>query len=174
MKLRKQQLLRVVAFAMLIVLAAFSAAVINSGLSYIQAASEPLNSLPSMDVYYMGLEAGVRLPAEFIRLDKYDWRFMFWTRSGGGKDLEIWREIKEDGWIPPNTPIDFSFSFKPKSVRTFILAGELVEGVNEFEEIPSDNLIGPDVPGIYTIRVEANWGAGKDVAYYIKVQVPPW
>lgn len=168
MKLRSKQIKRVLLLILLIVLAAAVSAVILNGLSYMQSLNEPLHALPSMDVYYKGIEDGARLPAEYIRMDKFDWRFMFWKRSGGGKDLEAWREIENGGWIPPYADIDLAFSFKPQSVRTYIMAGE-----SEFVEMPMD-LTGPSVPGTYTLRVEANWGEGRDITYYVKVRVPDW
>lgn len=168
MKLRSQQIIRVVAFVLLIVLAAFGSYIILNALSFVQSFESPVNALPSMDVYYRGIEDGARLPTEYIRMDKYDWRFLFWQREGGGKDLEAWREIPNGGWIPPNADIDLFFSAEPKSVRTYIMAGE-----SEFIEM-GDDIIGPDVPGTYVLRVEGNWGAGKNATYYVKIRVPDW
>ena len=169
MKLRSQQLLRVLAFVLLICLSAFIATVIFNGLTFLRSKTDPLSSLPSMDVYYKGLAEGTRLPREYILLDQYDWRFLFWNRTGGGKDLEPWREIPSGGWIPPTTPIDFNFSIHPKSIRVYVKTGD-----QDFVEIPNQNIIGPSYSAIYTFRIDANWGQGRDVSYFVKMEVPAW
>lgn len=166
MKLRRQQFLRVLLGLALMVAAGFMAAVIRNGL----AQRNPQNALPSLQVIYSTSEDTIRLPVDVVRMDKYDWRFMFWQRSGGGKDLEAWREIEAGAWVPPNSAIHLQFTYQPKSVRVFIKAEE-----SDFVELSGPLLApGPSVDTEYTLRVEANWGTGRDITYYVKIRVPAW
>lgn len=166
MKLRRLQLQRALVCLAFVVLAAFFAAVIRNGL----AQRNPQNALPSLSATYSTSEDTIRLPVDVVRMDKYDWRFMFWQKSGGGKDLEVWREIEAGAWVPPNSAINLKFTFQPQYTRIFIKAEE-----SEFVEL-SGALIapGPAVDTEYTLRVEANWGKGRDITYYVKIRVPAW
>ena len=175
MKLRRQQITRALLGLVLVVAAAFCAAVIRNAL----AQRDPLNALPIMTVVYSTSEDSIPLPADIVRRDKYDWRFMFWNRSGGGKDLEIWQEIQVSSWVAANSSLAMRFSMEPKDVQVEVLVtGE--DGQSSFIEYPADlvapdnpaQLIAPGNPGDYVLKVNANWGKGRDITYYAKVSVP--
>lgn len=175
MKLRRQQIMRMLLGLVLVVAAAFCAAVIRNAL----AQRDPQNALPVMTIIYTTSEDSIPLPADIVRRDKYDWRFMFWTRSGGGKDLNVWQEIKVSSWVAPNSSLEMRFSFEPKDVQVKVLViGE--DGQSTFMDYPADlvspdnpaQIIAPGNPGDYVLQVNANWGNGRDITYYAKVSVP--
>jgi hypothetical protein len=164
MELRKQQAVKIVAGALLVLLAALVTVFIRDTLNL----RSPENSLPGLQVYHRGLDEGEPLPAEHVRRDRYTWRFLFFTPvKGGGLDLEVWSEIKPAP-VDPNTPLDLVFSFPPDSVDVSIAAG-----YSPFVGI-SGELKAPSNPGIYTYRVDAGWGANRAVQYYFKIRIPSW
>ena len=159
--LRKQQLVKILAGAGLVLLAAFITVFIRDALNL----RAPENALPQMDVYHTEED---RLPAEHIRRDSYTWQFLFWPPvSGGGLDLEVWREIPP-GWVNPIANLRLDFSFEPKDVRVYMAAGE-----SAFVEL-SGNVFAPDAPGTYTYRVDASWGSQRVVTYFFRIRVPVW
>lgn len=161
MKLRQQMILKVVTGALLLLVAAFGAVVIRDALGQ----RNPENVLPEMDVYYMGEEAGYRLPATSIRRDSYTWQFIFWTKSRPVLDLELWREIPPT-FVNPNSPMDLAFTFDPDEVLVEMAADE-----GEFVPL-SGELVSPAYKGVYAYRVTADWGKGKSVQYYFRIEIP--
>ena len=174
MKLRRVQLMRLLLGIAMIALAAFFAAVIRNAL----AQQEPQNALPSLTVIYSTAEDRILLPADVVRRDKYQWRFMFWRREGGGKDLEIWREIPAGAWVPPNSSLELQFSYPPKSVQVYLKDGEgdfaLCEGELKAPSTPSSDQREEKEGAGYVLRVDANWGEGRNITYYVKIRVPAW
>lgn len=165
MKLRKLQLLKVVASLVLVVVAGLATILIRDALSV----QKPENALPVMDVYYNGLEAGDRLPIEHIRRDKYTWKFsIFPVATGGGLDLQVWQEIPW-GAVNPGSNIDLAFTFPPDEVHVWRADGKVV---HEFYPVEGEELYAPLTAGYYTYRVEANWGKDRTVQYYFRIQVP--
>ncbi len=167
MELRRQRVARVLLGAVLIVCAAFVAVFVRNALEQ----RNPENALPTMQLSFTTPNGTTPLPANIVRMDTYDWTFLFWRRTGGGKDTELWREI-EPSLVDPYSEIDFIFTFEPRSYKVFIRAEE--SSWSEYEARP---LVMPEAQTVkteYTIRVEANWGEGKDVTYYAKLALPDW
>lgn len=161
MKLRKQIATRIALGLALLLVAALVTIFINNAL----AQREPENSLPTMDVYY-NVEKGDRLPEDHIRRDRYTWQFLFWTREGGGLDLEVWRNIRP-GLVQSGSPLELVFSVPPDSYDVSIMTGE---GGN-FIEL-GGTLTTPSEAGTYTYRVEAVWSENRRVEYYFRIEVP--
>ena len=162
MKLRKQQLQRIAFGVALWVVVLFVAMVIQNGL----AQQNPENALPTMSVYYHGRDGGAGgLPAEHIRRDSYEWRFLFWNKAWSGVDLEVWSEISPAP-VQPNSALELGFSFEPKNVRV-----SMKTGGSDFVEL-GGALTAPDKVGTYTYKVDATWGNGKNVTYYFRIRIP--
>lgn len=164
MKLRKQQLLRILIGLVAVVVAGMGTVVIRDAL----AMDIPAYALPEMDVYYnKGEASGERLHEKHVRADSYSWHFLFGTKTGGGVDLEVWREI-EPAFLAAETPMELKFTFPPKNVQ---ISMALDEG--EFAAVDGP-LVTPSVPGKYTYRVEGSWGKGQTVVFFFRVEVPYW
>lgn len=161
---RKQILLRVLAGIVLILLAGFITVFIRDVLAY----NYPESTLPTMDVYYKGLENGERLPAMHIRRDRYTWRFLVGTQKWENADIEVWREI-EPAWVAPNADLDIVFSFPEEEMTVSMASGD--SGV--FVEI-GGQLKAPEAAGVYTYRVQGGWGNYQTVQFYFRIRVPEW
>lgn len=160
MKLRRRVWIRVAVGLACLVLAAFAASFIQNALAQLR----PENALPTMDVYY-DVDKGDRLPVDHVRRDRFTWQFMFWVRSGGGLDLELWREIVP-GYVQAGSNLELRFSIPAREVRVSRKDGE-----GEFVEL-AGQLTAPAESGEYTYKVEASWGTFKTVTYYFRIQVP--
>ncbi len=161
MNLRKRQLQKIAAAIVLIALSAIVATFIHDTLSLQVIES----SLPELSVMFENEQI---LPEKHIRRDSYTWKNFFWpSQSGGGLDLEVWREI-EPAWVPPGTELQLNFTFDPQHVQVEVAAGE-----SEFVD-QGNNLLAPTTPGVYTYRVSASWGDERIVQYYFRVRIPVW
>ncbi len=161
MSLRKQQISKVALGVVLIVVSILIAIVILNAIS----AQYPENALPQLSVYYSGTENNLQLPLSHVQRDTYSWQFLFWNRQGGGQDLEIWREIIP-AELQGNTQLALGFDISPQEVHVTLSSNE-----GPFEEM-SGNLLVPNVVGTYVYCIDANFGEGKDVRYYVRIKVP--
>lgn len=161
MKLRKRQFTKVALGIVLVICSALLAVFVRNALE----AAKPENALPQLTVYYNGTENNLRLPAAHIYRDAFSWRFLFWQRQGGGKDLEVWREIIPVDLLA-STPLALGFDMQPQAVKVAIAYDE-----GAFQDI-GGQLSVPNMAGTYVYRVDANFGKDRDVCYYVRIKVP--
>lgn len=160
---RNQIIKRIALGLVLLVAVGFIASFINNAL----AQRAPETQLPTMEVYY-NEDTGDRLPVDYIRRDAYTWRFMFWTHSGGGKDLEIWRSIRPAP-VPSGSELKLVFSTPPAEVDIGVL---VLNRENTFTPL-GGSLHAPTLlnePHVY--KVEARWADDRQVTYYFVLEAP--
>ncbi|MDL2254219.1 DUF3426 domain-containing protein [Ruminococcaceae bacterium OttesenSCG-928-I18] len=157
MKLRKQWMVRIVAGLLLVVLAGGIAYVIRDLL----AMRNPESALPVIDIEYNGKP----LPPQHYMMDSYSWRFLFSAKEWEEPDRSVVDRL-EPAPVLPGAPLDISFSFPYKTITVSRSYGNR----NHYEEITGE-LQTPFTGGVYTYKVEAEWGARGSVLYYIKIRV---
>lgn len=157
MKLRSKMVVRALVALLLLVLAGGIAIIIKDTL----AERNPESALPVMRVDYNGVE----LPAVNVMMDSYAWRFLNDTEKWEQPDRSKWITM-EAAYVSPASDLDISFSFEPSSVKI----SRAFEGSFQFEEVVGD-LQTPTLPGVYTYKVEGNWGLRGSVLFYFKLRV---
>lgn len=157
MNIRKQLVLRVVAGAVLIILAA--------GVSYtvrqLLASRHPESALPTIHVVYNNTD----LPTEHYMMSSYSWRFLTRTIDWATEPNAF--QHMEAAPVLPSVPLDISFFYPCKTLKI----SRTGAGNKEFQEIAMDNLRTPSTAGEYVYKVEAGWGKDGSILYYIKVRV---
>ena len=157
MKLRKQWMTKIIAGVLLVVLAGGIAYVIRDLL----AMRSPESALPVIDIEYNGKP----LPPQHYVMDSYSWRFLFSTKEWVEPDRAIENKL-EPAPVLPGAPLDISFSFPCKTMTVSRSYGDR----NQFEVVEGD-LQTPFTGGVYTYKVEAEWGSRGSVLYYIRIRV---
>lgn len=157
MNIRKQWVLRIIAGALLIILA--------GGVSYtvrqLLASRHPEAALPTIHVVYNNTD----LPHEHYMMSSYSWRFLTQTLEWADEPDAYQRMAAAP--VLPNIPLDVNFSTPCKTLKISRTGADN----QDFQEIVADSLHTPAAPGEYTYRVEAGWGRNGAVLYYIKVRV---
>ncbi|MDL2293117.1 hypothetical protein LJC60_00635 [Ruminococcaceae bacterium OttesenSCG-928-D13] len=164
MKLRKQQVLKVVTGIVLVLMASFVTIFVRDSLNM----RNPENALPNMTIYFDSNGKRVAMPYIHSSRRNYTWQFSLWEPvSKADFDLEPWRELYP-GQVNPGSKLELEFSFKPKAVAIYAAAGE-----SSYMEVgDSTVLYAPTSKGNYAYKVVATWGANRTVTYYFRIDVP--
>lgn len=170
MNQRKRNVAKAVVAVALLLAAGFLTMVLRDLLSM----RNPENVLPKMEVWHTARQQRERLGDHYTLRDAYTWQFLFGGPvAGGGLDLEAWREIQPAD-VEPNTRLELTFSFGPKWARVYMTEGNSGLFVEQSPSGGTYTYPAPSEQGVYTYRVEANFGTNKDVVYYFRVNIPDW
>lgn len=158
MKLRKRNLRRIIIAVVFILLAGVITTMLNAAL----ASRNPVAALPEMRVIYKDAP----LPYEYICLQSYSWQFLFINKSGDANAPDWWKYFLDAGPVVPGSPLDIEFTYPCQSLTV----SRADEGSDLFVEM-GGVLRTPLEAGVYTYRVDANWGWRGSVRYYFKIEV---
>lgn len=154
---RKRVAAKLAAGFLLVLLAMGVSFVIKDSL----AARNPEAALPEMQITYNGTP----VPAEFIMMDSYSWRFLFSPVSNTTAQPGDWKSLAP-AWLPAGAALDLVFSYNAERVTVWM------------SENYSDNFVelggvwAAPGPGDYTYRILADWGGRGSITYYMNVHVP--
>lgn len=160
MKQHKKFIMRVATGLVLVVLAGLLSYIIRDVL----ASRNPISALPMIEVKYINEDS--EIPQENCLLASYSWRFVNKTTDGALEDPGQWRDLPPFPAIP-GASLDVQFSFPAKSIRV----SRWHKDREDKAEVLTGPLTTPFTGGIYTYRVEAEWGARGSVQYYFRVKV---
>ncbi len=119
LSLRKRNIIKAALAAVLLLLAVLVTILLRDVLSM----PNPVNVLPKMEVWHTVRNRRERLGDHYTLRDAYNWQFVVGGPvSGGGLDLEIWREIQPAD-VEPGTQLELTFSFGPRWARVIQLHG---------------------------------------------------
>ncbi len=156
MEVRKQAVLKVVAAACLVVVAAGIAFFVYEMLS----SREPENALPTPSFV-----CGGEIPPEHWMLESYSWRFLQVVKEGQAEDITAWQKL--EAWpVLAGALIEINFSTPCETLEV----SRADDGSTEFEPL-SGELHAPLDEGVYTYRVVGGWGSQGSIAYYFKVRI---
>lgn len=69
------------------------------------------------------------------------------------------------------TPLNISFSTKPKDLKVSVAEGRYGTLYRPVEEAANGSFFAPSEAGEYVYKVEANWGRRGSIIYYFCVRV---
>lgn len=162
MKLRRRMVLKVLFACGLVLLSAFSSFLIKDFLSL----GNPENALPKITV-----AVNERLVySESIVLSAYSWRFMLVAHVAEPAPFEVWHNLPPTP-VSANHSLDISFSYPQKLLELSRADGEAASSFIAISAAEGCTLYTPSEPGIYTYKVQANWGWLGSVLYYFKIEV---
>lgn len=159
MKNRIRLFKRALAGVGFILLAAFCTIIIRDAV----ALQNPDKSIPEIRIFYNETQVPVAHP----QMASYNWRFLFQLHGGGRENPENYHDIPP-AWIPPAAALRVEFSTPCKNVTVWRAAEDGV-----FTQMPMI-LVAPAQAGLYTYRIEADWGFLGNATYYFRMNVPQY